>query len=116
MKSTDFEIGIRVRETRESFNETREQFCKKIEISSNHLGKIERGESSITKNIIENLVLKTGVSADYILFGTNTKKSSNVKERIIRILEISTSRELKIFFNLLCSLKDYTKYRDIIGR
>ena len=65
----DIIIGDRIRKIREDLKMSRETFSEMIDISDFFLGKIERGERSLSNNTLIKIVKFTGVSADYILFG-----------------------------------------------
>ena len=80
----DIIIGDRIRKIREDLKMSRETFSEMIDISDFFLGKIERGERSLSNNTLVKIVKFTGVSADYILFGTES--SNNTVAKINRIL------------------------------
>lgn len=65
------EIGKRIKEIRESMNMTKESFAKKLGISGQYLGIVERGGSYLSIEKIKALCDFTNLSADYILFGQN---------------------------------------------
>lgn len=116
MQTVDnFFIGLRMREIREKiFEETRKRFSERLEISENHLGKIERGELSISIKLLEDFCVTTGTNADYILFGKNESNNSRTLEKIENILENSTSMEQKQFYKIIVSMKDYFHYSEYI--
>jgi transcriptional regulator with XRE-family HTH domain len=62
------QVGERVSRIRKDRNLTRSEFGKLISLPEWHVGKIERG-STISVSSIAKICKKTGVSADYIIFG-----------------------------------------------
>jgi len=64
----DIIIGDRIRKIREDLKMSRETFSEMIDISDFFLGKIERGERSLSNNTLVKIVKFTGVSADYIFY------------------------------------------------
>ncbi len=108
---SDFDIGIRIRDIRtEELHDTQEDFAIKLGITRKHLGKIERGESSLTATRLILISLLTGISADFILFGETKKNKLTTKDNIIRILDLSTTKEIKHYYKYICELKDLDKY------
>ena len=73
LNQDDINIGERLREIRENMHMTREEFSEKIDITDSFLGQIERGERSLSVKTLKKVVKYTGVSADYLLFGKNSK-------------------------------------------
>ena len=69
-------------------NMTREEFSEKIDITDSFLGQIERGERSLSVKTLKKVVKYTGVSADYLLFGKNSK--NDVLNKINNILELNS--------------------------
>lgn len=64
------QVGERIMNLREGRNLTRAQFGDLIGLSAQHVGKIERGSQSITVMTVAKICGATGVSSDYIIFGS----------------------------------------------
>jgi len=64
------QVGERIGQLRKSSNLSRAEFGKLIGVSEHYIGKIERGNHSITGATIAKICDITGASADYILFGS----------------------------------------------
>lgn len=65
------EIGRRIRFERENFGLTREKFAEKLELSTNFVGQIERGEKKMS---LETLVIISDclrISLDYLIKGNS---------------------------------------------
>lgn len=77
------EVGLRIRETRESLHLTREQFSELCDISDSFLADVERGKKSITIKTLNKICTATDTSADYIVFGHHANHQSDT---IIQIL------------------------------
>ena len=63
------QVGQRVNQLRKERNLTRAEFGQLIGVSERYVGKIERGTHTIPGVLIAKICAKTGVSADYIIFG-----------------------------------------------
>ena len=64
------DIGARVQDIRENLHMSKRQFGKMIGISGQYLGMVERGNHGLSVDTVVAICEKTGVSADYILFGS----------------------------------------------
>ena len=64
------QVGERIRQIRKERNLTRSEFGKLIGLPERYVGKLERGLHSITGAKIATICDKTGVSSDYIIFGS----------------------------------------------
>lgn len=67
------DFGMRIKKIREDMNLTKEEFAKKIGISGQYLGLIERGQNYLSVDKLKKLCDLTNLSADYILFGIDNK-------------------------------------------
>lgn len=81
----NIEVGERIRKIRKQLKMSREAFAELINISDIFLGQIERGERSLSIMTLASISTSTGVSTDYILFGTpeeipTLKKITNIVE------------------------------------
>ena len=106
-KFNKIEMGERVRSLRESMFQSRERFSEMVDISEVFLGQIERGECSISIKTLANLVSYTGSSADYILFGDESKCS--YKDKIDTILENSSEDTSELIYNVITDIFRYNK-------
>lgn len=77
-ETLNFEIGQRIRMTREAQKKTREQIAEVAEISPQFLFDIESGKKGMTSQTIINLAKALNVSTDYILLGAVTPLSKIV--------------------------------------
>lgn len=108
MKLDNVLIGERLRKEREDkFCESRIRFAERCGLSENHLGKLERGELSISIRTLNKICSASGINADYLLYGNNENKSSKVRSNIDYYLDNSSKEELNIYFKLISSFKDY---------
>ena len=73
------EIGKRIKNIREDMGLTKESFAKKLGISGQYLGLIERGQNYLSIEKLKILCDLTGYTADYILFGDETDVIVNTK-------------------------------------
>lgn len=64
------QVGERVERIRKERKLSRAQFGRMIGVSGQYVGMVEKGRHSLSGNLIVNICHITGISADYILFGT----------------------------------------------
>ena len=85
-----------------------EKFSEKIDITDSFLGQIERGERALSVKTLKKVVKYTGVSADYLLFGKDSK--NNTIEKINNILTINSNNITSdfIYHVVMCS-NDFCK-------
>ena len=94
-------VGERIRAIREGFHMSREKFSEMIDISEVFLGQIERGERSLSIKTLKKIVIYTGVSSDYILFGNS--ENNEYTSKINRILNKCSESTLKYIYELIHS-------------
>ena len=107
LNQDDINIGERLREIRENMNMTREEFSEKIDITDSFLGQIERGERSLSVKTLKKVVKYTGVSADYLLFGKNSK--NDVLTKINNILELNSETTSDFIYHIVLCSNDFCK-------
>ena len=103
----DIIIGDRIRKIREDLKMSREKFSEMIDISDVFLGQLERGERSLSTKTLVKIVSFTGISSDFILFGTQTP--DNTISKINRILNRCSDDVLGYIYNLIRSTVSFIK-------
>lgn len=103
----NIKIGERVRKIREDLKMSRETFSEMIDISDVFLGQIERGERSLSTKTLVKIVSFTGVSSDFILFGTDTP--NNIVTKINRILNKCSDDVLDYIYNFIRNTISFVK-------
>ena len=106
----NIEIGERIRKTRTSMGMSREAFSEIINISNIFLGQIERGERSLSITTLASISSATGVSTDYILFGTPNNNSTMSK--IVNILEKSSDNMEDYVYKILITSFSFFKVNE----
>lgn len=99
------EIGLRIRAIREKMNLTKEEFSKKIGISSQYLGMIEKGRNNISIETLKLLCDYTNLSADYILFGKEKNLTNETKELLKNFTNEQIENGCKMLKNLAVFIK-----------
>ena len=64
---------------------TREQFAEKLDVSVSYMAEVERGRTGISVKMLIKICDLLGLSADYILFGTNRDTDKMILDKIHRI-------------------------------
>ena len=78
-------LHTRIRKAREDMGYTREQFAEKLDVSVSYMAEVERGRTGISVKMLIKICDLLGLSADYILFGTNRDNDTMMLEKIHRI-------------------------------
>lgn len=64
---------------------TREKFAEKLDVSVSYLAELERGRTGISVKMLIKVCNVLGLSADYVLFGTERKADADRVDAIHRI-------------------------------
>lgn len=75
----------RIRKAREEQGYTRERFAEKLDVSVSYLAELERGRTGISVKMLVKVCNLLGLSADYVLFGTERKEDTLRLDAIHRI-------------------------------
>lgn len=86
---------------------TREEFSEKIDITDSFLGKIERGERSLSAKTLKKVVKYTGVSADYLLFGKDS--NNETIQKINNILTVNSETTTNFIYHIVMCSNDFCK-------
>lgn len=78
-------MHTRIRQARENMGYTREKFAEKLDVSVSYLAELERGRTGISVKMLVKVCNVLGLSADYVLFGTERTEDSVRLDSIHRI-------------------------------
>lgn len=78
-------MHTRIRQARENLGYTREKFAEKLDVSVSYLAELERGRTGISVKMLVKVCNVLGLSADYVLFGTERTEDANRLDAIHRI-------------------------------
>lgn len=78
-------MHTRIRKAREDMGYTREQFAEKLDVSVSYMAEVERGRTGVSVKMLIKICDLLGLSADYILFGTNRDDDTMILDKIHRI-------------------------------
>ena len=78
-------MHTRIREARERKGLTREKFAEMLDVSVSYLAELERGKTGISVKMLIKVCNCLGLSADYILFGTERTEDRMRLDSINRI-------------------------------
>ena len=82
-------IGSRIRQYRKSQHLTQEKLAEKIQISTTHMSHIETADTKLSLQVLADLSTALGVSADALIFGT---ESSDTKTALLQSISDRFSR------------------------
>ncbi len=80
-------MHTRIRKAREEMGYTREKFAEKLDVSVSYLAELERGRTGISVKMLIKVCNVLGLSADYVLFGTERTEDEMMLDAIRRIDE-----------------------------
>ena len=78
---------MRIRKAREELGYTREKFAEKLDVSVSYLAELEWGRTGISVKMLVKVCNVLGLSADYVLFGTERQDDTLRLDAIHRIDE-----------------------------
>ena len=78
-------MHTRIRQARENMGYTREKFAEKLDVSVSYLAELERGRTGISVKMLVKVCNVLGLSADYVLFGSERTEDSMRMDAIHRI-------------------------------
>jgi len=78
-------LHTRIRNARENQGYTREKFAEKLDVSVSYLAELERGRTGISVKMLIKICTLLGLSADYVLFGTERDDDRTRLDSINRI-------------------------------
>ena len=78
------ETGKRIKALRKERKLTQEQLAEKLNIYVDHLGKIERGVSGASIDVLVQIALDFNVSLDYLILGKPNKE--DIKESLQSVI------------------------------
>ena len=78
-------MHTRIRKAREEMGYTREKFAEKLDVSVSYLAELERGRTGISVKMLIKVCNVLGLSADYVLFGTERTEDEMRLNAIQRI-------------------------------
>ncbi len=91
------EIGKRITAIREELGMTKESLAKKICITPQYLGQVEKGKCMLSLEKLKLLCEYTNKSADFILFGKDTNLVNDTKNYLNKF----TDKQIKHGCNML---------------
>lgn len=114
-------IGKRIREEREKFGLSREDFAEIVGLSDYYIGQIERGERQMSLPVLIKMAGLLRLSLDYLIFGENyysaehlreslsdkQKQKADCLEEIVGLLKRCSKKELEMIKKLLKVILPY---------
>lgn len=101
-------IGERIRKIRESiFEETRDKFAKRCDLTERHIGQIERGDFLLSITTLDKISMATGIDSDYILYGKGENNKLQIRQNLYDIIDKSDKDELQMYYRCVCVMRSY---------
>ncbi|GGG23889.1 helix-turn-helix domain-containing protein [Paenibacillus abyssi] len=101
MRKKDITLG-RVKELREIKNLTQLEFAESIDVSSNTISRIERGEMSLSSDLALKIADTYGISLDWLFYRGNEQLSPKLRanlEEAFKCIQESTSIPIRLKIN-----------------
>jgi transcriptional regulator with XRE-family HTH domain len=106
MKKIDYSaIGARIRATREEAELTQQQLAEMCELSTSHIGHIERGSRIPSLDTIYNIACIFNVGVDYFIFDS-VKTEESPFQNLNALLKINDKAKVKAFADNVRTLAD----------
>lgn len=106
-------IGTRIRKVREEmFEESRNDFAQKCDLTYRHIAQIERGEFLVSLPTLDKIATATGINLDYILYGKGENNKLKIKETLNNIIEKADKDELKMYYKCITTIKSYVNKKE----
>lgn len=90
-------LGKRIKEKRISKNLTQEQLGELCELSTAHIGHIERGTRILSVDVLFKIAQVLNVSVDYLLF--DSVENDNILSSIAPVLKAANKSRVNHFLN-----------------
>ena len=101
-------IGARIWKIREDvFEESRNKFGKRCNLSEKYIGQVERGDFLISLSSLDMIASATGMDIDYILYGKGENDKLQVSKNLHNIIQSGDREELKMYYKCICEVKSY---------
>ena len=95
------EIGNRIKTERDNFHMTREKLSELLDISTNFLGQIERGERKMSINTMINISECLHTPIDYLIFGEAYTDTNDI---LYDLLSKCSEKESAVFQSIIMLL------------
>jgi transcriptional regulator with XRE-family HTH domain len=100
------DVGQRIRHLRVVNDYTQAEFAEAIDISINFLSEIENGKKGLSQDTLAKICQQLNASADYILFGVQSKQTS--------LLELANTLSIEELETTLCYLNALIEMKKIL--
>ncbi len=106
-------IGKKIREYRKKSNLTLEEFAEILDLSTTHIGNIERGVKTPTLQTFIKIINTLNVSSDIIL-GNNVNSKNEIKlqeilNQLDELSDLEKERVIDLFYEIIKISKKYNK-------
>lgn len=105
-------LGKRIREERLKLGLTQEKLSEEIGVTDAYIGKIERGERSLSLETLVRIANKLGVTVDYLLEDSVNVEDKGLSNELIQVFHNRSCDEkrmaldiIKLMFNHIDKLK-----------
>lgn len=105
---TNYAIGQRIRQLREAYRYTQEQFAEKVGISPRYIGSIEHGNKTMTIKTLMSIASVLRVSADYLLYGSEMD-TSPIDQALMKMGKDDRKTMKKLFLEAIRILDEIPK-------
>ena len=84
-----YKIGQKIRKIRKAHGLSQEELAEKVNITREHLGRLERGKYGCSIDLLIELSYTLNASTDYLLLGRNPDRDQDRKQLLQVISQLS---------------------------
>ncbi len=99
------EIGRRIKLIRKNLGLSQREFANNINMKTQYLSNVENGLSGLTIEKVKKICKYANVSADYIIFGTDSLPIKKFKKSFSEYSDEEIDKSFKMIKDLIISLK-----------
>lgn len=96
-------LGQKIRNLRVTHHFSQADLAEQIEVSTNYIGQIERGDRKPSLETLVSLCNALHTSLDYLLSDSITQNDDQLSLDILSQLSQLSSEEKQYFYNVICS-------------
>lgn len=96
-------MGMRIREERQKHHYTQSALAEKVDLSTNYIGQIERGDRKASLASIYKICKTLGLTVDYVLSVDHDRAEDTFVQNYVRYLKMLDEEGRMFMYNMLIS-------------
>lgn len=103
-------VGYRIRLERTNLNLTREKLAELLDLSTNFLGHIERGEKKMSLDTLVKIASILHVSLDYLVYGYDSSSTTNTS-KLQKLINKCNQEEISLITDVIKSILPHIRIK-----